>query len=138
VALYGGRVVDDFDASAVRWRDAGAFTVMAAISSTIAKVSQGVAPVPSTAAPPSRGKPVLLLDAGHHPYSSRYHFNTLRCAARDAAALVGASAGLVLASWQYAGARVRCSWAQPAERTAWRRVAGEGRDLVDVVEVRLS
>ena len=79
-----------------------------------------------------------MLDAGHHPYSSRYHFNTLRCAARDAAALAGAPAGLVLASWQYAGAKVSCSWAQPERLTHWTRAVDRPcADLVDVVEIDL-
>jgi hypothetical protein len=138
VVLRGGVVLEDFDDRAIRWFDAGPFSVMAAISSTIAGVSKGVAPARSTTAPPRQGQSVLLLDAGHHPYSSRYHFNTLRCAARDAEAVAGAPAGLVLASWQYAGARVACSWSQPVSRVRWSRLPGSGTDLVDLVDVDLG
>jgi len=67
VVFRNGIVSERFDAQNVHWVDAGGFTVMAAISSTIGKVinDRYVPPVLSMRHPPGRAKPVLIMDVGH-------------------------------------------------------------------------
>jgi hypothetical protein len=79
---------------------------------------------------------VLVLDAGHHPYNSRYLFQTLRCVSRSAGELVDQPAVTVLSSWRYAGAHSRVSWSTPEERSTWKTVlktqAGDALDIINI------
>lgn len=87
-------VTERFGSREVRWLDAGRFTVLTAISSTIGKLIRDKryeAPVPSTHAPPDTDKPILVVDVGHEQYGSRYLFQTLRCVARETSAIVSTS-----------------------------------------------
>jgi hypothetical protein len=120
--------------------DAGDFTVMTAISSTIGKTieSRYEPPVLSTSHPPETNKPVIIADVGHSQYSSRYDFNTLRCVVRDVAARVGQPTGLVLSSWMWSTRGIGERWCHPPERMEVRRLLGVGEDVLDVIDVSLA
>lgn len=138
VVFRDGKVSEKFGDQEVRWLDAGAFTVMAAIAATIKLISDGVDPLPSVAAPPAGGKATLLLDLGHDPFSG-HHLATVECAVRDAETLVGAPAAAVVTSWQYAGAKVKSVWARPVIRidSPWM-TQDDGGDIVDLLDVNLG
>jgi hypothetical protein len=140
VVMRHGVAGERFDARHVHWLDAGWFTVLTAISSTIGKVIRDArheAPILSKLAPPDPTKPILLVDVGHKQYSARYHFNTLRCVARDAAR-PGKAVALVLSSWMWSSKGIRCSWCQPEERVTVRTLSGpDERDRLDLIDVDL-
>ena len=137
VVIHKGRIVERFDHKQVHWLDAGPFTMMVAISSRIADVHKGEAPALSKSSPPTRGKPLLLLDVGHQGYSGHYYSQTLRCVARDAQEQ---PAAVVLSSWRYTGSQGKCSWAQPEERVSERRriTTDDERDIIDIIDVDLG
>jgi hypothetical protein len=141
VVMRHGVAGERFDAQRVHWLDAGRFTVLTAISSTIGKLirdERRVEPIPSKLAPPDPNKPILLLDVGHNQYGARYHFNTLRCVARDAPPS-GQPAALVLSSWMWSSKGIACSWCQPEDRVTVRTLtAPEERDRLDLIDVDLS
>jgi hypothetical protein len=141
VVMRHGVAGERFDAQRVHWLDAGRFTVLTAISSTIGKLirdERRVEPVPSKHAPPDPNKPILLLDVGHNQYGARYHFNTLRCVARDAPPS-GHPAALVLSSWMWSSKGIACSWCQPEDRVTVRTLtAPEERDRLDLIDVDLT
>jgi hypothetical protein len=141
VVMRQGVVGERFDHHHVHWLDAGRFTVLTAISSTIGKVIRDMrheAPVFSKIAPPDPTKSVLVVDVGHKQYGSRYHFNTLRCVAENASPS-GKPAALVLSSWMWSSKGIQCSWCQPEERVTVRTLTGpEERDRLDIIDVDLA
>ena len=140
VVMRHGVAGERFDAQRVHWLDAGRFTVLTAISSTIGKLirdERRVEPIPSKLAPPDPNKPILLLDVGHNQYGGRYYARTLRCVARDAPPS-GQPAALVLSSWMWASKGIKCSWCQPEDRVTVRTLTGpDERDRLDLIDVDL-
>ncbi len=141
VVMRHGVAGERFDPRHVHWLDAGRFTVLTAISSTIGKVIRNgrhEEPVLSKLAPPDPARPILVVDVGHHQYGSRYHFNTLRCVARDAAR-PGKPAALVLSSWMWSSKGIACSWCQPEDRVTVRTLTEpQERDRLDLIDVDLG
>lgn len=138
VVVRGGVVIEECDASCVLAMDEGDCGLMVAISSTIGKLHREEKPTQSHRAPLGWGKPALVLDAGHHPYSSRYLFNTMRCSAEGAGRFTGAPAVVVLASWRYLGAAYGKNWCSPEQRV--RSITSDllGDDQVDHLDISLD
>src|SRR5439155_11934171 len=113
---------------------------MAAISSTIKQVYEKKPALMSMQMAPCKHSPVLLLDSGHQPYSSRYLFQTLRCVSRTAEALTGRRAVAVVSTWRCSGAKFKVSWCwPPAESDDWKTVVRmKGGDALDIIDIDLS
>ncbi len=130
-------VEERFDDQVVQWLGVGGYSVMAAISSTVAKLQEHEPTVRSKAAPPSPTTPQLILDMGHHPYSSRYLFNTLRCVSEQVTHRLKQPAVTVLSAWRYPHGRMSVPWAQPTARVTWdageEDAAGDTLDILDLV-----
>lgn len=146
VVMKEGVVIERFDSKRVHWLDAGRFTVLTAISSTIGKVildHRYEEPVRSQRSPPDLSKATLVVDVGHQQYRSRYLAQTLRCVARDVAAKTGQPAAVVLSSWMWASKGIKGPWCQPLDRVAWdrgrNRLSGpDERDVLDIVDIDLT
>lgn len=140
IVVRQGVVTERFDDQAVHWVDAGRFTILAAISSTVKGLHEGQEPVRSKVNPPAGGKPVLVIDLGHHGYNGRYFGQTLRCAAVAAGKAASAPSAAVLASWIYATTRPKCPWAQPPERVrSLVRLSGEAEgDVLELLDIDLG
>lgn len=139
VVAIGGAVVEEIDDSNVLAMDDGDVSLMVAISSTVGVLNSDQAPAQSLRAPFQPGKPVVVLDSGHHPYSSRYLFNTLRCCAAGASSRARAPAVVVLSSWRYANAHFTKNWCRPEERVRVGESVQTGHeDQVDRLRVSLT
>jgi hypothetical protein len=76
---------------------------------------------------------------GHHPYSSRYLFNTLRCVSEQVTHRLKQPAVTILSAWRYPHGRMSVPWAQPTDRVTW--AAGEEDatgDTLDILDLVLS
>lgn len=138
VVLRAGAVLEECDDTAVLAMDDGDIGLMIAISSTVGELAGGAPPRLSARAPWQPGKPVVILDSGHHPYSSRYLFNTLRCTADGARGRAGAPAVVVLSSWRYAHAAFTKNWCRPEARVAMPEHRACGADTMDRLVVSLA
>ena len=137
VAALDSIVLDEFDATRVIKFDAGAGTVLAAISSTIKRLFEHADEEPTNLFSPRLGpeSPILLLDAGHHPYSDYYRRQSLRKLAEAASHRFAArSAAAVLASWQYQITKPAPSWCMPETFARFDRII-DGQDILDLVEI---
>lgn len=139
VVLCAGAIVEEIDDSNVLAMDEVDCGLMVAISSTVGVLNGDRAPAQSLRAPFRPGKPVVVLDSGHHPYSSRYLFNTLRCCAAGASQRAEAPAVVVLSSWRYANAHFTKNWCRPEERVGvGESVQITSEDQLDRLTVSLT
>ena len=139
IAGREGGILAEFDSTRVIRFDGGKFTTFAAISSTIKRLSDEPDEEPTSLEPLPDGNdiPIVLLDAGHHPYSDYYRRHSMRIAAEVMVKRYRRKAAVVLSSWQYVQSNPRPSWCMPAEISAFKRII-DGPDMLDMVEISFS
>ena len=111
--------------------------ILAAISSTIRRLWRfpDEAPKDFVEAEDRQPSRILLLDAGHHPYSDHYRRHTLRKAIETLNRRYTLPAVAVLSSWQYMTSCPGPTWCMPPQAAKMvERMNIEG-DLVDIVEI---
>ena len=139
IATRDGVIIGEFKCTEICRLEGKHFTVMAAISSTIKRLTRFPEEEPRDLDTPPRtiSSPILLLDAGHHPYSDHYRRHTLRLAVEAIELRYNAPAAAVLASWQYATSKPAPSWCVPDKRGSVTRLI-DGDDILDIIEINLT
>ncbi len=139
IASRDGAILADFDSKSVNRFDGVNFTALAAISSTIKRLSKYPDEEPTDLGhiPAGSDLPMVLLDAGHHPYSDYYRRHSMRIAADVMVARYGRRAAVVLSSWQYVTTKPSPSWCIPEGIATFKRVI-DGPDILDLVEISFS
>ena len=140
IAVREGGILAEFDSTRVILFDGGKFTTFAAISSTIKRLSDEPDEEPTSLEPLPDGNdiPIVLLDAGHHPYSDYYRRHSMRIAAEVMVKRYGRKAAVILSSWQYVNSKPGPSWCMPDGISTFERMKIHGPDLLDVVEISFS
>ena len=81
---------------------------------------------------------ILLLDAGHHPYSDHYRRHTLRKAVETLSRRHTLSAAAMLSSWQYLTSTPTPLWCMPPQAARIVERINIDGDLLDVVEISFT
>lgn len=114
--------------------------VLAAISSTIRRLWRFPEELPKELGKSGDQQPskILLLDAGHHPYSDHYRRHTLRKAVETLSRRHTLPAAAVLSSWQYLTSTPTPSWCMPPQAARIVERMNIDGDLLDVVDVSFA
>ena len=138
IAARDGGIIGEFQCTEICRLEGKHFTVMAAISSTIKRLTRFPEEEPRDLDIPPReiSSPILLLDAGHHPYSDHYRRHTMRLAVDAIELRYNTPTAAVLASWQYSTSRPSPSWCVPEECGCITRLI-DGDDILDIIEINL-
>jgi len=137
IAQRGDGPRERFDSHTVLWLGDAGYSVMAAISSTVANLHTNNPQQRSASAPPLSVQPQLVIDVGHHPYGSRYLFNTLRCVSERVHQRLNQPTATVLSAWRYARSQMAVPWVKTAGMTiSWSPGAETPQgDTLDLIEV---
>lgn len=113
------------------------WTILTAISSTIRRLWRFPEELPKDFAEADDRQPsrILLLDAGHHPYSDHYRRHTLRKAVETLNRRYALPVVAVLSSWQYLTSAPTPSWGMPPHAAKVVERMNIGGDLLDIVEI---
>lgn len=111
--------------------------ILAAISSTIRRLWRFPEEFPKNfgGTGDRQSSRILLLDAGHHPYSDHYRRHTLRKAVETLNCRHTLPAAAVLSSWQYLTSTPIPSWCMPPQAARIVERMNIDGDLLDIVEI---
>ena len=114
--------------------------ILAAISSTIRRLWRFPDEAPKDFGGTEDRHPsrILLLDAGHHPYSDHYRRHTLRKAIETLNRRHASPAVAVLSSWQYLTSCPGPTWCMPPQAAKIVERMNIDSDLVDIVEISFT
>jgi hypothetical protein len=126
----------------VLWFQAGDYSIMTAISSTIRKIKKDEYKALDSN-PPNLSSPVIVLDVGHHQYSGRYT-RTMMSVHKHLNKKFGKSI-VIVSYWKYLKSISKSNWIEPkAGQNEWQKYPPiflmidnnpKVHDILDIIEI---